>query len=55
MVKQLPSGEWGVFHGHPKKKGSKTDKPKGALIAKHKTKAQALAQHRAIMAGKKKK
>ena len=23
---------WCVVHGHPKKKGSKTDKPKGSII-----------------------
>lgn len=44
---------WAVVHGHPKKKGSKRDKPKGTIIAKHKTKKGALAQHRAIMASKK--
>lgn len=41
-----------VVHGHPKKKGSKTDKPKGTVIACHKTKAKAQAQHKAIMASK---
>jgi hypothetical protein len=45
--------EWLVVHGHPKKKGSKTDQPKGTVIGRHKTKAAAQAQHRAIMASKK--
>lgn len=45
-------GKWCVLHGHPKKKGSKTDKPKGATIACHNTRKEALAQHRAIMASK---
>lgn len=44
--------EYCVLHGHPKKPGSKTDKPKGAVIACHPTKAKAEAQHRAIMAQK---
>ena len=42
---------YGVYHGHPKKAGSKTDKPKGALIhafygAHAKQKAQSM--HSAI-------
>ncbi len=42
--------KWCVLHAHPKKPGSKTDKPKGSVIACHDTKKKALAQHRAIMA-----
>ena len=45
-VKKVKGG-YAVVHCHGKKKG----KP----IAKHKTKKKALAQHRAIMANKKKK
>lgn len=50
--------KWCVVHAHPKKKGSKTDKPKGSIIkcypgteAGHQA---ALKMHRAIMAKKKK-
>lgn len=41
-----------VVHGHAKKKGSKTDKPKGTAIKCFKTRKEALAMHAAIMAGK---
>jgi hypothetical protein len=44
-----------VVHGHAKKKGSKTDKPKGTVIKCHPTRKKALAHHAAIMASKKKK
>jgi hypothetical protein len=44
-----------VVHGHPKKKGSKRDKPKGSIIAKHKTKKEAVKQHQAIMASKRRR
>jgi len=47
--------KWCVIHGHPKKKGSKRDKPKGSVISCHTTKKAALAQHRAVMASKKRK
>lgn len=53
-VKKIKSG-WAVVHGHKKKKGSKRDKPKGAIIAKHKTKKEAQAQHVAIMLSKMRK
>jgi len=45
--------KWCVLHGHPKKKGSKTDKPMGSVIKCFSTKKEAMAMHRAIMAGKK--
>jgi hypothetical protein len=45
--------EWHVVHGHPKKKRSKLDKPKGALIGRHKTKKKAIAQHQAIIISQK--
>lgn len=40
---------WCVVHGHPKKKGSKTDKPAGSVIKCHPTEAAARKQHRAII------
>ncbi len=42
--------KWCVVHGHPKKPGSKTDKPKGSVIACHDTEKEAEAQHAAIKA-----
>lgn len=45
MSVKKTKGGWGVYHCS----GGKT-----SLIAKHKTKKKALAQHRAIMANKKK-
>lgn len=44
--------DWAVIHAHARKKGSKTDKPKGTIIKKFDTKEKALAMHRAIMANK---
>jgi hypothetical protein len=38
-----------VVHGHPMKKGSKTDKPKGSIIHCFPTRKQAEAQHKAIV------
>jgi len=46
---------YGVYHAHPKRKGNKTDKPKGTLIKAFHTKKEALAMHRAIMISKKKR
>ena len=47
-------GKWCVVHGHPKKKGSKTDKPKGSVIkcfpGTPEGKKKAEAMHRAILA-----
>ena len=40
---------WCVVHGHPKKPGSKTDKPKGTIIKCFDTKAEAEAMHTAIL------
>jgi hypothetical protein len=37
-----------VVHGSPKKKGSKTDKPKGTIIKCFDTESEALKMHRAI-------
>jgi hypothetical protein len=56
MVKITKTAAY-VLHGHPKKKGSKTDKKKGAVIHKYSFskygKSQAIekarAQHYAIM------
>jgi len=45
--------QWCVVHGHPKKKGSKTDKPKGSIIKCHPTAKKAYAQHYAIMMSQK--
>ncbi len=50
-VKKIGS-MFAVIHAHSKKKGSKTDKSKGSVISKFKTKKEAMAQHRAIMANK---
>lgn len=41
-----------VVHGHKKKKVSKTDKPKGSVIACHPTKEKAIKQHIAIKLSK---
>jgi len=46
---------WAVIHAHAKKKGSKTDKPKGSVIKEFSTKKQALAMHRAIILSKKRR
>ena len=52
------NGKWCVLHGHPQKKGSKTDKPIGAVIkcfpGTPEGKAQALAMHAAILLSEKK-
>lgn len=45
--------EFCVLHAHPKKKGSKTDKPIGSIIHCFPTKKKALAQHKAIIMSKK--
>jgi hypothetical protein len=55
MSVKKTNSKWAVVHGHPKKKGSKTDKPKGAVIKSFKTKAEADRMHRAIMANKAKR
>lgn len=44
--------KWCVVHGHTRKKGSKTDKPKGTVIKCFSTRAEAEKMHRAIMANK---
>lgn len=48
MVVKKVDGQWAVVHGHPKKEGSKTDKPEGAIIHKFDTKKEAEAMHAAI-------
>lgn len=52
MVKKQ-NGKWCVLHGHPMKKGSKTDKPIGSVIkcfpGTPYGKAKAEAMHRAIL------
>jgi hypothetical protein len=53
MIKKKGS-QYCVVHGHDKKAGSKTDKPKGAIIKCHKTKADAVKQHTAIILNQKK-
>lgn len=52
MVKKVgpPNKPWCVVHGHPKKAGSKTDKPEGSIIKCFRYKEQAEAMHRAILA-----
>lgn len=55
MTIKKKGGKHCVVHGSPKKKGSKTDKPKGTVIACHKTKKAAVAQHQAIAISKKKR
>ncbi len=40
--------QWCVVHGHPKKEGSKTDKPEGSVIKCFNTKHEAVAMHVAI-------
>ena len=44
--------QWCVVHGHPKKAGSKTDKPKGAIIKCFPTKSEADRMHKAIIISK---
>lgn len=51
MIKRV-GDMWAVVHAHTRKKGSKRDKPKGTIIKKFRTKKEALAMHRAIMANK---
>lgn len=43
-------GKWCVVHGHPRKPGSKTDKPQGTVIKCFRTKHEADAMHFAIIA-----
>lgn len=52
MTVKKTKGGWAVVHCHKKKKNSKRDKPKGSVIGRHKTKKEAVAQHRAIQASK---
>lgn len=55
MIKKISENKWGVFHAHPQKPGSKTDKPAGTLIKAFRTKKEASAMHRAIMASESKR
>jgi len=56
---QKRNGKWCVVHGHEQKKGSKTDKPMGAIIHSFpgtpEGKKQAIAMHTAIMLSEQKK
>lgn len=54
MIKKVGK-KWAVVHGHAKKKGSKTDKPKETVIAKFTTKKAALQMHRAIIISQKRR
>ena len=45
-------GKYCVIHGHKKKEGSKTDKPKGSVIKCHSSKEKARKQHIAILLSK---
>jgi hypothetical protein len=47
--------KWCVVHGHPKKRGSKRDKPKGTIIKCFKTKKEAERMHKAILASQAKR
>lgn len=54
MIKKVGK-KWAVVHGHAKKKGSKTDKPMGTVMATFTTKKAALRMHRAIIISKKRR
>ena len=47
--------KWCVIHKHPRKKGSKTDKPVGTVIKCFDTKEEADAMHKAILISQNKK
>jgi hypothetical protein len=47
--------KWCVVHGHPKKKGSKRDKPKGTVIKCFASKKKAQAMHTAIILSQKRR
>ena len=47
--------KWCVVHGHPQKKGSKTDKPEGSIIKCFKSKKKAEAMHTAIILSQKRR
>ena len=49
MTVETRGGRYCVVHGHPKKKGSKTDKPKGSIIKCFKDKDKARKMHTAIV------
>lgn len=53
MTVEKRGERWCVVHGHPQKKGSKTDKPKGSVIkcfpGTPQGKEKAMAMHRAIL------
>jgi len=48
-VVEKRGNKWCVIHGHVKKSGSKTDKPKGTIIKCFNNKSQAIAMRRAII------
>jgi len=41
--------KWCVIHAHPKKAGSKTDKPEGSVIKCFRSKKDAIKMHQAIL------
>lgn len=53
MVKKR-GNKYCVLHGHPKKKGSKTDRPLGSVIKCFNTEKEARAMHTAILMSQKK-
>lgn len=52
MVKKI-NGQYCVVHGHPRKKGSKTDKPMGSVIKCFNNARDAFAMHYAIVMSQK--
>ena len=54
MIEKI-NGKWCVVHGHPRKKGSKKDKPKGSVIKCFETKEKAEAMHTAIIISQKRR
>jgi len=57
MVKKVgpPEKPWCIIHAHPRKKGSKTDKPPGSIIKCFATKKEADKMHQAILISQQKR
>jgi adenine-specific DNA methylase len=55
MSVRKKGNQWCVVHGHPKKSGSKTDKPEGSVIKCHPTKEAAERHHKKIIIEQKKR
>lgn len=53
MVRKI-GNKWCVLHAHPKKEGSKTDKPEGSVIKCFSSEKMAIAMHQAILISQKK-